>query len=1272
MVDGHCVLPPVCVDSPEHDLGVCVADRVYRQQFYVKSSSTLTRALQVVAPKAEAGTLWVEPSRSFVQPQGKTALTANFCLSFSFFERHPEYVQPLPEAVKKLHLKSIAFKIPIHIKASDQILCAETAVTGILTEPNLVLSSVALNFGLSDNTTRRVKLLKVYNPSLLIASYGFRSSDRALTVLEYPYLSYRHEGIEQQQDARSGDVSSASSLEEADDASNVAELQPPASDRDFRQQMLDVSEQQTNARDDTWQGFYLHLPPLDFGGTGELLPGETRTFAIALDPGNLRSDAHTLQLASGKAVEREGLLRMRVLLADQAAYEVKIPWTATVVESPITFSPSASLRLPAVPPGQSVSATLELRLNNSQFSFGRGERQSPNTQPAWCNAASKKNAQWAAVLVEIEQPPPDMSALVIAPLRVLLDGKKSSSSLFLRFSPTEQYLHLCGRQPDAQAEESSGDATKQLSSTTLAEAADADGPKNPGGSKLREGRAQAATSNASTKGREAPRKKEKTGDGSFGDLKALSDKNRPQEDSKSKANKAALKFAGSGSYGGDAAAGDPQDVPFDAAADSAAGTTTASLTLGKMALCQDQKEGLDLSVVKSTLLQMASAGGARWTSRDEGPDDTFDFDTPDACHHARWLIPVRVSRLTAKQVEALSGGDTAVPEPCPGSTSHSFIEVTTCATPALVVASKRHVQFGSVMIGQRAYQQVELACAPAVSPLCHTFKVLPLPPASRFSLAFSAELELVAARTRISLSLSGAGVEHTVDLIPDQSAFDMGAVMCSPSNKGGACPSSTSSSLSLRNRTSTPLGFRLLRKQSRYPQLDCARAGNGLSYFACEPNRGVIPGSGSTDVTIEFRPLRPEGWLQEEFELIFDVDGYAPRVLTVFGYATGNALYASLPASNYGTVSLQQTRAYETHAAANNSEQVCGFCGALGGERQGHLELRHDTTNSCPSCYMQSLPRLCADRGFLDNDQLGSPRFRSAGEESLSAAKSKGSQSSGGSQLNDKKLLESQQTIDVNFDSPVCALATPTRDDCAPAGVSAERLGVTAGGKNEANHKQSSRSSPPPSREDKPKGEQKGDAGVAQQDFDVIIENETTRTIIIGGAWTAGRPGQPPYAPVKGDSLGTFEITMEPSTHSHMFSLEPLKGSLFLGSRQMVRATFMPQASLLGQPQISLPRKTYKLQDRCSSKDAAGIHMVCLLLFPAGTLDGKATKVPPGLLTPQQVTATAKLSLRGGGGSSAAQNQDVLIRLSAILSSDESRRASNTNVKHQGILDGES
>lgn len=254
-----------------HDLGICVPDRGYRQHFQVTSSSTLTRTLQVVSPEVEEGVLWVEPRCSFVQPKGVASLTAHLCLSFSFFDRHPEYVQPLPPAIAKTNLKSVAFKIPIQIRASDQILCAETAITGVneidrnanrvgpfcacswraqrikastssggangsfgcaphktwkmrivlgcergsnkwylafcdedffragvLTELHLRLSRTTLSFGTSENTIRRTQLIKVHNPSLLIASFGFRSSDRALRVLEPPHFSDLSGGMNSQ------------------------------------------------------------------------------------------------------------------------------------------------------------------------------------------------------------------------------------------------------------------------------------------------------------------------------------------------------------------------------------------------------------------------------------------------------------------------------------------------------------------------------------------------------------------------------------------------------------------------------------------------------------------------------------------------------------------------------------------------------------------------------------------------------------------------------------------------------------------------------------------------------------------------------------------------------------------------------------------------------------------------------------------------------------------------------------------------------------------
>ncbi|KAL8434249.1 hypothetical protein Efla_002014 [Eimeria flavescens] len=1211
VMDGQCVLPLVCVDSPEHDLGICVPDRVYRQQFHVKSSSTLTRVLQVVSPKAEAGTLWVEPARSFVQPQGVTSLTANLCLSFSFFERHPEYVQPLPAVVAERNLESVAFRIPVHIKASDQVLCAETAITGILTEHTIVLSSMVLNFGQADNIARRMRFLKVYNPSLLIAQYVFRSSHRALKILEPPHPCDLRGSTKQTS------VASCAYC------------------------FLQQSEEALGA----WEQFYHQLPPLDFDGTGFLLPGETRTLALVLNPREFRSDSHALQLASGKAVEREGVLRMRVLVADQAAYEVTIPWTATIVESPIAVVPSPTLMLPAIPHGQSTSATLELKLTTSQLLAGGGECPGSRPQIICSDAASKKASHWAAVLIQIKKPPSHLSAINITPLEVFLDAKKRSSSLYIQFAPTQQYMQMCGQQTKAQASNPDWEATRQFLFSAPAECGsrDADTKKQSGRKGAREGQAQTPSSSTTTKGRDNSRKGDKAEEIAAADSKAMSDRSRTQGDSKAKSNKSDSKYATSGGDVGDAAGGDFQEPSAETHADTA--SPAAMLANGEMAFCQKSQAGTSASSVKSILSEVAAAGGSRWTSQEDGNGGVFRFDSPLAYHHGRWLIPLRICRLTGKQVEAfLSGEENVLSGLLPGSITHSFIEVTTCATPSLVVASSQHVQFGSVMVGQRVCQHVVLACAPGVGPYCHKFKAFPFSPGSAFSLvsaareagperplsltvcfqpnaakasgspidwlccgdsdcmrlqAFSAELKLVSARTRIALPLSGFGVEHTIDVVPDQSAYDMGAVACMTQIAGSGHPSSTTCSVALKNRTSTPLPFNLLSKQSRYPQLDCARAGTGLNYFVCKPDRGVIPGLGSRTRPVFFA----EGWLQQDFELAFTVDGHASRILTVFGLATSCPLYASLPALSSGAVSLQAPSGCPVQPADSGADNSCSCCGAIDVGRQAISDEVCRRGLLCPACYTQSLPRLSADRGFLCNMQLSSPRYHSTGDEAYSAGKSRGSQQNqlgGVSQGTDKKLQDAEQVIEVTFDSPIFRRASLPSPDCPPSAAPSDRPSFSSS----SNQKQSTRTNPTSSRDDKPKSEQKADAGAVLQEPEVIVENETTRLILIGGAWIPGRQGLPPYALIRGEVSGTFEITMDSSKHSHMFALNPTKGTLFLGSRQMIRATFTPQAAV-----------------------------------PAGFTRGETTGVPPGSLKPQQVNATAKLSLRGVAGATQAQER---------------------------------
>lgn len=223
--------------------------------------------------------------------------------------------------------------------------------------------------------------------------------------------------------------------------------------------------------------------------------------------------------------------------------------------------------------------------------------------------------------------------------------------------------------------------------------------------------------------------------------------------------------------------------------------------------------------------------------------------------------------------------------------------------------------------------------------------------------------------------------------------------------------------------------------------------------------------------------------------------------------------------------------------------------------------------NMCLACYVESLPRLCAERGLLEPS---SPCSRLAGEEGSAITKAKGTATShqqlqlpGISPAIDIRRLEAQQTIDVRFDAPVSFVSSATLEGDFSVGAYAERITPRSRDKSaqDSSQKQSTRTALPLARDEKVKG----DSGVAQQEPDFILENETIRTIIIGAPWATGRQGLPSYAPVKGDAAGNFEITIEPSKYSHMFTLEPTKGTLFAGSRQMVRACFAPEATTPGE-----------------------------------------------------------------------------------------------------------
>ncbi|CDJ64191.1 hypothetical protein, conserved [Eimeria necatrix] len=259
---------------------------------------------------------------------------------------------------------------------------------------------------------------------------------------------------------------------------------------------------------------------------------------------------------------------------------------------------------------------------------------------------------------------------------------------------------------------------------------------------------------------------------------------------------------------------------------------------------------------------------------------------------------------------------------------------------------------------------------------------------------------------------------------------------------------------------------------------------------------------------------------------------------------------------------------------------------------------------------MELLPRLSAERNLLGTDDCDAPLNRVAADEGNAALKTR-NQVPSNQQVQqassecgaDKKRLEFQQALEVRFGPPSLASARNSTDRTSfpPAARpihdgSDEHIG----------------SFPPKACEER----QKGETGGTQQDND-ILDDDVTRTLVVAGAWGPGRHGLPPYAAIRGEVWGSFEFSVDPSPHSRLFTFEPSKGTVYHGSKQMIRVLFSPQN----------PTPT---EERIRSV---------------------LSHIPPGALKTQEVTATARLYYRGAPGTSYSQGQEVaMIRLIAPFS----------------------
>ena len=305
-------------------------------------------------------------------------------------------------------------------------------------------------------------------------------------------------------------------------------------------------------------------------------------------------------------------------------------------------------------------------------------------------------------------------------------------------------------------------------------------------------------------------------------------------------------------------------------------------------------------------------------------------------------------------------------------------------------------------------------------------------------------------------------------------------------------------------------------------------------------------------------PCATEGWLKEEFELTFAIEGQPRKVLTFFALATDSPLYAALPPF------LDAGHAPLLHETGGFLEQESSPCASCCQEAGGGREESMAEAKQCLKCCMQSLPQLSGDRGFFSGDEIGSPAHGVAAEEGTAQPKAKGpipaphTQAAGVNSGADKKRFQIPQVIELRFQTPLCTAARNT----LVSAVSRKTLpGSTSSSKEEKGARELSNRQTQPSSLPPAKDETIQEDTAALQEADAIVDNGLTRTIIIGGAWPPGKPGLPPYAAGKTETCGSFEIAMDPSPHSHLFRLEPTKGTLCVGSQQLIRVSFLPEAA---------------------------------------------------------------------------------------------------------------
>ncbi|KYK63273.1 putative flagellar associated, related protein, partial [Toxoplasma gondii TgCatPRC2] len=956
----RCMPPPISVESAQHDFGVCTFERSYSRQLSLYNSQNSAMKVWVASPSLIAdGELSIEPQSSFIQARGRLTLTATFRPTVEFFNRFPQFVRELDAEIRQKHPGSLAFCILVRIEGADQVLPVETTLTGMVTRKELMLSPPSLDFGDCCEGSAVSIPLVLFNPSLLPMEYAFCRLHRDLSVFvacdadhlcssssvaslasaaSSPFLSLSSPSSSSP--SLSSFSSSASASSSGSSASPASSLPPwvassaAAGSPSFSPAFLaELEEKQFLPQS--------RLSHCLRGDHGCMLPGEIRKVILVYTPNKHSPESSTFGgLKVDASGERTDSFVLRTLVGSQAATETRISWRASPAPAKVSFAPCASLRLPAVPVGESVSDAVYMRLRSPlpsnrlteasqksasllSTSASLGSGASPiQLSSAFTKLRSaspgpvKREAKEAKLCggdghlsVQILAPPFALAALRFNPSCFVLSPTEPTQRIAVSFTPERTYMRP---------------TLAPVSSPSTSSLADAEAPPHsPGEVKMR---------------KEHHREKEEKKEETSGDPLAVAGSEKIREQALNERGRKALKFADELRCASKA----PRD---------------ASALVGGERDAEDHRDGPEEEAM--LLKQVREYGGVRWMSSllpSPVPpnEETFATDADQAeteeralerekqataCVHAQWLVPVRCRLSRATEEDEF----------------FSFLQVSTCATPALVSASPAVLDFGDVTVGASARLRCKLEISEALSsansslfsqqsgssassafapsnteaflalkaeelPFSSCFELVsalrPLCPARPVTLSvafhprapqsYRATLRLVGPLTRQSVELRGRGIRAEMVVSPPDRDLDFGAVFV-PSQPGkgspphapaALCPAWTYKVLTVRNPASScVLRFRVECLFTSHSAVETCGARRSFAPFACWPLQGEILPGASQQFCLAFRPSKEEGLLTAVYRLTSENGSLQPHYLHLRGLAVSHQLYAIPPFS---------------------------------------------------------------------------------------------------------------------------------------------------------------------------------------------------------------------------------------------------------------------------------------------------------------------------------------------------------------------------------------